>query len=509
MKKIIYTAFATLLISVVIQQRLVAQPAFITDSLDAYVNRALQQWQIPGLAVAVVKDGKIVLAKGFGVSNVETNQKVDEYTLFQIASNSKAFTGTAISMLNYQKRLSLDTTVTTYLKDFKLYDACATQQATVRDLLCHRLGYSTFQGDFLHWGSNLTRKEAVYNLRNLQPQYKFRYQYGYTNMGFVAAGEIVKAVTDTTWDDYITNNFFKPLQMKHTTVSFKELTTDKNACKPYTLVDNKLTLLPYTNIENIGACASINSCVSDMANWLLMQLDSGRFNGSTIVPWAALAETRKSQMIVGDVNSRIFPTKHFTTYGLGWELYDYNGKKVCEHGGGANGFVTKTKFIPEMGLGVIVYTNTDANSLYEALTTQIIDAYMALPYRNYSDLYLNRYKAGAAQDSIEFAGYKAIVNKKNKTSLKLKDYTGKYSNSFYGTIEIKEEKGQLNIYFSHHPDNIGQLQYMEDYKFLCTYTDVTCGVKVTPFIVEKDKVKSVSISVADFIDPNAYEFTKQ
>ena len=509
MKKIFATVIAGLLLNLPLTLPVAAQPAFITDSLDAYVNRAMQQWQVPGLAVAVVKDGKIVVAKGYGVSNVETKQKVDEFTLFQIASNSKAFTGTAISLLNYQKRLLLDTTVTSYLKDFKLYDDCATQQATVRDLLCHRLGYATFQGDFLHWGSNLSRKEVVYNWRTLKPVYKFRYTYGYTNMGFVTAGEIIKAVTDTTWDDYITVHFFKPLQMKHTNVSFSELTNDKNACKAYTLVDNKLTLLPYTNIDNIGACASINSCISDMANWLLMQLDSGRFNGTTVVPWPVLAETRNSQMVIGDVSSRMFPSKHFTTYGLGWQLYDYNGKKICENGGGANGFVTKTKFIPELGLGVIVYTNTDANSLYEALTTQIIDAYMQLPYRNYSDIYLNRNNAGVAQDSTELAGYRATVAKKNTPDLKLKDYTGKYNNSFYGEIEVREENGQLNIYFSHHPNNIGQLQLLEGNKFLCTYTDVTCGVKVTPFTVEKNKVKSVTISVADFIDPLPYEFTKQ
>jgi CubicO group peptidase (beta-lactamase class C family) len=509
MKNILNSILVALVISFQFSQQAKAQPSFIADSMDTYINRAMAQWQVPGLAVAVVKDGKVVVAKGYGVSNIETQQKVDELTLFQIASNTKAFTGTAISMLNFQKRLSLDTTVTAYLKDFKLYDECATQQATVRDLLCHRLGYATFQGDFLHWGSNLTRSELVYNFRNLKPEYKFRYHYGYTNMGFVTAGEIIKVVTDTTWDDYITAHFFKPLQMKHTNVSFNELTNDKNACKPYTLVDNKLTLLPYTNIDNIGACASINSCVSDMANWLLMQLDSGRFNGSTVVPWAALAETRNSQMIIGDVYSRMFPAKHFTTYGLGWQLYDYNGKKVCEHGGGANGFVTKTKFIPELGLGVIVYTNTDANSLYEALTTQIIDAYMQLPYRNYSDIYLNRYNTGVAQDSTELAGYRAIVAKKNKPEMRLKDFTGKYNNSFYGDLEIKEEKGQLNIYFSHHPDNIGQLQYMDGNKFLCTYTDVTCGVKVTPFTIEKNKVKSVTITVADFIDPFPYEFLKK
>jgi CubicO group peptidase (beta-lactamase class C family) len=489
-------------------QLAVAQPAFIKDSLDTYINRAMQQWQVPGLAVAIVKDGKVVLAKGYGVKDLKSNAKVDEYTLFQIASNTKAFTGTSIALLNYQKRISLDEKVTHYMPAFKLYDDCSTSLCTVRDLLCHRLGFETFQGDFLHWGSNLSRKQLIDNWHTLKPALPFRYAYGYCNMGFVTAGELIPLVTDTSWDDYVRVHFFEPLQMKHTNVVFSQLVNDKNACKPYTLVDNKLVEMPYTNIENLGPCASINSCVSDMANWLLMQLDSGRFNGSRIIPWQALNETRTSQMNVGDVNSKLFPSKHFTTYGLGWEMYDYNGKKVIEHGGGANGFVTKTKFIPELGLGVIVYTNTDANSLYEALAVQIIDAYMNLPYRNISDLYYARFKQFTDGDNAELASYRAIVAQKNKPTVDLKSFTGKYHNSFYGDLEIKLEKNELNIYFSHHPNNIGHLAYMKENKFLCTYTDVTCGVKVTPFKIEDGKVKSVTISVADFIDPFTYEFEK-
>ncbi|MEO8150053.1 MAG: serine hydrolase [Bacteroidia bacterium] len=486
-----------------------AQPAFITDSLDAYISRAMQQWQVPGLAVAIVKDGKVVLAKGYGVKDLKSNQKVDEYTLFQIASNTKAFTGTSIALLDNQKRISLDEKVTHYMPDFKLYDDCSTSLCTVRDLLCHRLGFETFQGDFLHWGCNLSRKELITNLRTLKPLLNFRYQYGYTNMGFVTAGELIPIVTDTSWEDFVRIHFFEPLQMKHTTTDFSKLVNDKNACKPYTLVDNKLVEMPYTGIENIGPCASINSCVSDMANWLIMQLDSGRFNGNRVIPWQALNETRTSQMNVGDVNSRLFPSKHFTTYGLGWEMYDYNGKKVIEHGGGANGFVTKTKFIPELGLGVIVYTNTDANSLYEALTVQVIDAYLGVPYRNISDLYYGRYKSFIDGENGQIASNRAIVAKDNKPELDLKNYTGTYHNSFYGDLEIKLEKNQLNIYFSHHPNNIGYLAYMNENKFLCTYSDVTCGVKVTPFKVENGKVKSVTIGVADFIDPYGYEFEKR
>lgn len=486
-----------------------AQPIFVKDSLNAYIQNAMQQWQVPGMAVAIVKDGKIVLTNGYGVTNIETKKPVDAYTLFQIASNSKAFTGTAIAWLDYEKKIGLDSLVTTYLKDFKLYDKTSTQLCTVRDLLCHRLGYETFQGDFLHWGSNLSRKQLIANWQNLPTKFPFRYKYGYCNMGFVVAGEVIKAATDTSWEDFLQSRFFNAMQFTHTNTSYKQLTTDNNVCTPYTLVNNKLTAVPHVNIENIGPCASINSCVADMAQWLLLQLDSGRLNGKQIIPWPVLRETQMSQMVEGDIHSKLFPAKHFNTYGLGWAMYDYHGVKVIEHGGGANGFVTKTKFIPELNLGVIVYTNTDANSLYEALATQIIDAYMQLPYRNYSNLYYQRYRKSTQNDLDSIKAWQSLVDKQNTPPLPLNDYTGTYLNKFYGKAVVSYQKGKLMLRLEHHSNNIGLLQYMDANNFLCTYSDVTCGVIPTPFKTSNGKVTSVIVKVNDFIDYDAYEFVKQ
>ena len=325
---------------------LMAQPAFIRDSLDAYVNREMKRWQIPGLAIAVVKDGKVVVCKGYGVKEAGKSAPVDEYSLFQIASNSKAFTGTAIAQLNYEKRLSLDEKVTTYLPYFKLYEPTSTQLCTVRDLLCHRIGLATFQGDFLNWGSDLSRREIVEHLQFTKPIHPFRYKYGYCNAAFITAGEIIKAVTDTSWDDFINYRYFKPLEMKHTNSAYLTMLNDNNACKPHTLVNNELKVMGLTNIDNMSSSAAINSCTHDMANWLLLQLDSGKFNGKRIIPYTVLAETRKSNMVAADVNSKIYKTKHFSNYGLGWYSYDYEARRIWEHSGGANGFVGES-----LGLG--------------------------------------------------------------------------------------------------------------------------------------------------------------
>ncbi len=485
-----------------------AQPLFIKDSLDIFINREMKRWQVPGLAIAIIKDGRVVLAKGYGVKRSGGNEPVNELTLFQIASNTKAFTGTAVALLHQQKKLSLEAKVTTYMPDFRLYEEDYTRQCTVRDLLCHRIGLQTFQGDFLNWGSNLSRKEIIHKLRDTRPVHPFRYKYGYCNAGFITAGELIPVITDTSWDDYIRYKFFEPLGMRHTNVSYKALVKDPNACAPHTLVDEKLVVMPHTNIENMGPAASVNSCVADMANWLLMQLDSGRFNGKQVVPFSVLAETRKSNTIVSDAGSRLFPGKHFVTYGLGWQSYDYAGRRIFEHGGGANGFVTKTEFIPEENLGVIVYTNTDANSLYDALVKQVIEAYFGLPYRNLSEKYYRSFAAAADAEKKELDSLRSVVAAKNKPPFDLGRYAGRYHNPFYGEIEIKLEKGALNLYFSHHPANIGRLAYLSGQTFLCTYTDVTCGIQQIPFKINDGQVTGVTIKVNDFIDYLSYDFEK-
>jgi CubicO group peptidase (beta-lactamase class C family) len=242
-----------------------AQPAFINDSLDTYIQREMKRWNIPGLSVAIVKDGKVLLTKGYGVREHGKPAKVNEYTLFQIASNSKAFTGTAIAMLDAEKRVKLDEKVTTYLPWFRLYDAGSTAQCTVRDLLCHRIGLQTFQGDFLNWGSTLSRKQIIERMALTRPVYPFRYTYGYCNAGYITAGEIIPQVTDTTWDDFVYHRFFKPLKMVHTNTSYTAMLNDTNACTPHTLVKGNITTMPLANIDNMAASAAVNSCVADMS----------------------------------------------------------------------------------------------------------------------------------------------------------------------------------------------------------------------------------------------------
>lgn len=485
-----------------------AQPAFIKDSLDTYINREMKRWQIPGLAIAIVKDGKVVVEKGYGVQNINKPDSVNAYTLFQIASNSKAFTGTAIAMLHHEKRLKLDEKVTAYLPYFRMYDSVSTQLCTVRDVLSHRLGMQTFQGDFLNWGSNLTRKEIVEGLSRTKPVHPFRYKYGYCNAGFVTAGEIINSVTDTAWDEFLQARIFGPLQMKHTSTYYQFMANNANACAPHTLVKGKLVKIPLANIDNMGASASIVSCVADMKNWMLLQLNNGKFNNQQIIPQEVIMETRKSNTIVNDVYSKTFKSKHFTTYGLGWVMSDYEGRRIIEHSGGANGFVTKTELVPEENLGVIVYTNTDANSLYDALCKQVLEAYLNVPYRNVSEMYFTNSAKNKAEEERLQQAITDSVNMKFALPLPQSAYVGKYKNDLYGTVEVKLIKNKLQLFFEHHPNNIGMLHHIKDNRFTCVYIDVVCGVEPVSFTMLNNKITGIRVKVNDFIDYLNYDFEK-
>lgn len=482
---------------------------FIKDSLDKYITREMQVWNIPGVAVSIVKNGKVVFMKGYGVRNIESKEPVDENTLFQIASNTKAYTGTSLALLQHQKRIKLDDLVTKYISNFELYDKYAGENATIRDLLCHRLGFQTFQGDILHWNCNMTRKELIRNWKYLKPVYPFRYKYGYCNMGFVTAGEIVSAVTDTTWDNFVKHNIFQKLNMNRTTTHYSDIVNDKNACSPYTIFRNKLTPLQYANIDNIGPCASINSCVKDISNWIIMQLDSGKFEGKEVIPFAVLRETRKSSFISGEPNNPQFPSKHFRTYGLGWELEDYGGKKIISHDGGADGFVTNTTLIPEEGFGFSILTNTDANWFFVALQQQLEDYCLKMPYKNHSGIYHKQYVAQTKEDNERISKLYIQAEKNNKPDFDISEYYGLYQNDFYGKLEIKNEGGKAILSLSHQPQVHASLTPIGGNNFICDYNHPTYGIHEIMFAQEGGKIKSVTIRVNDFVDYMSYDFIKE
>lgn len=483
-------------------------PRFITDSLDTYVARALTEWQIPGAAVCVIKGGKVVAMKGYGVKNLDTKDPVDENTLFMIGSNTKAFTATALAMLDAEKKLSLDDKVTKWIPEFALDNKAAGEQAIIRDLLCHRIGFRTFQGDFTYWTSNLTRKEVIEKMSHIKAVYPFRTKWGYTNAAFLTAGEIIPKVTGLQWEEFVKQRIFIPLGMLNTLALAKDIAGAKNMATPYTIDSGRLKKIPYCAIDNLAPAGSISSSVSDMSKWVMMQLDNGRLNGNEVIPFNAIAQTRTPHSILGN-GGTIYNKGHFSLYGLGWFLEEYSGRKIVSHTGGVNGFVTSVTLIPEEKLGIVVLTNTDANNFYEALKWEIMDAYLGNTYRNYSKAYLGFYNTQQLTEQAKDKKYADSVAMKLPAALPLSKYQGNYFNEVYGNMAVVYEGKELRMKFSHHPNMYAALSPLGGNRFYAKFSDPTFSKAIFPFTVNNGKVTAVTVKVADFVEYTPYEFAKK
>jgi CubicO group peptidase (beta-lactamase class C family) len=485
-----------------------AVPVFVTDSLDNYVNRSLAAQQIPGLAVCIVKDGQIVLMKGYGVKEWGVDGKVDENTLFMIGSNTKAFTATALAMLAVEKKLSLNDRVTKWIPEFRLDNQLAGEQAIIRDLLSHRIGFQTFQGDFTYWKSDLTRTEVIEKMGHIKAVYPFRTIWGYCNAAFLTAGEIIPRVTGMQWEDYVKEKIFVPLGMTRTLALAHDLPAASNKAAPHDIVQGKLIKVPYCMIDNLAPAGSISSSANDMSKWLIMLLNNGKFGDTQVVPEAAIAETRYPHSIAGK-GGAVFNKGHFALYGLGLGLREYEGRIIVSHTGGVTGFLSSVTLVPEECLGIVVLTNSIRNSLYYSLNQEILDAYLGLPYRNYSHFFDSLDQRETTNRENLYKLYEDSVGFQLRTALPLKEYTGTYFNDVYGNVQVVQEDGELLMRFQHHPHMYAKLQSLGGNRFYVTFSDPEFETAVFPFAVENGKVKSVTVKVADFIEYTPYIFQKK
>lgn len=485
-----------------------SQPLFVKDSLENYIKRGMERWQIPGVAVLIVKDGKIDFAKGFGVREFGKNLKVDENTLFLIGSNTKAFTGTALALLEFEGKWNLEDKITKYLPDFTMREKCLTQELNLIDLVTHRMGYGTFQGDFMYWTSDLNQDQVIEKFRKLKPIYSFRSKYGYTNAGYVVAGKLIEKITGKSWDQFLFEKILNPLHMNQTVLLTKDYFKSQNFAMPHSIVEGKIAVLNEYNIDNLAPAGSIGSSIMDMSHWLIALLDSGKYQGKSVIPFNVIKRTRNPQTILGR-RPHPFNRSNYSLYGLGWVLQDYEGKEIIYHTGGVNGFLSSVALVPSEKLGIVILTNNDQNSFYTSLRWEIIDAYLNLPYRNYDEYYFNLYVKERNKRNSLIKAWRDSVEMKISFPVPVEEFVGKYMNETYGIAEIKQNQEILILSLEHHSKLIGQLEYIGNNRFLCTYSDPTYGIKVIPFEIEKGKVKSFELYVDDFIDPFPYKFEKQ
>lgn len=431
--------------------------------LESYYSASLNDWKVPGMAIAIVTKDSILFSKGFGVTDVNSKNKVDENTLFALASNTKAFTATALAMLVDQGKIKWDDRVTDYLPWFKMYDPYVTNAFTIRDLLSHRSGLETFSGDLLWYGSNYSRKEVISRARFLKPAYGFREHFGYSNIMFIAAGEIIPAVTGQSWDEFVAENILKPLEMNRSLLHVSELKNTSNVAQPHTKVGDNMQVIEWLDWNNMAPAGSLISSVSDMAKWLQMNLGSGIYRNDTLLSARRIFELQSSNTLinVSEGSVMMFPGTHFKAYGMGWSLMDYQGRKVVSHNGGYDGMISQTVLIPEENIGFVIVTNANS-SLYYPMMYKTLDVLLNNPEeKDWSKMILERVKKNEIASEKTKSETVAARNKQSKPSLEMDAYKGFYGCSLYDSLKVDNENGKLFLQFMRSPGLSGELNHWQ------------------------------------------------
>ncbi|MFN3489188.1 MAG: serine hydrolase [Emticicia sp.] len=444
--------------------------------IDALVERTLKTFDVPGIAVAVIKDDKVIHAKGYGVRSLKTQQKVDENTLFGVASNSKAYTAAALGMLVDEKKITWDTKVTDIIPEFKLYNPYVTEEFTIRDLLCHRSGMGLGAGDLMMWpdSSDFTKADIIHNLRYLKPVSSFRSKYDYDNNLYIVAGEVVARVSGTSWEDFVEKRIMQPLGMNKTAASLSRLKDKSNVIDPHAPVNGKVQAIGIDWSETANAAGGIYSSVSDMSKWVIAQINGGKYgDGSKRLFSQEVHEEMWTPQTIIPVRGSTAYNTHFSAYGLGWFLSDVKGYKQATHTGGLAGIVTQVTILPEMKLGIIVFTNQQVGAAFTAVTNTIKDSYLGMPKVDRVAEYHARVVAGNENaKKITSEIWTAIdAQQKNNTKIDLNQFVGTFRDAWFGDVTISLKNGKLMFASKRSPRLSGEMLYYKGNTFVAKWSD--------------------------------------
>ncbi len=443
---------------------------------DVYVAQVLRTFSVPGVAVAIVKDGRVVLARGYGVRRLGDPTPVDAETRFGIASNTKLFTASSIAMLVEEGKLEWDAPVIRYLPSFAMYDPFVTRELTVRDLLVHRSGLGLGAGDLLWWPpTTYDRKEIVRRLRYIKPATSFRSAYAYDNVLYLVAGELIEAASGLRWEDFVRRRILQPVGMTHSDVYHSAAGRPGNVATPHAEVND--TVRPVTPFlsDNTNPAGGIVSGAADIAKWLIVQLDSGRVAGGA--PLFQPASTRQlwrevTPEPIGDAPAGLPHLRpNFYGYALGLETRDYRGRFMLTHTGGLPGYVSRLAMIPELRLGVAVLTNQESGLAFNALVYRVLDHYLGAKAPDYVGIYgrlLQQYRTKLAGEASAAA---AARDSSGGPSLPLARYAGTYRDQWYGDVAIAEENGGLVIRMTRTPSMVGDLVHWQHDTFVARWRD--------------------------------------
>lgn len=497
MNKTISTLIFALFLSLIIK------PVFANDvdlqKLENYYLKSMQQWDVPGIAVGIVKDNALVFAKGLGLKDINKTDKIDQNTNFAIASNSKAFTSAGIMMLQAEGKLSLDDNVKKHLPWFQLYDEYVSDNMTIRDLLCHRSGLVTFSGDLIWYASDHSPEEVVKRARYLKPHYGFREAYGYSNVMYLAAGLIIEKVSGQAWEEFMQQRFFNPLKMNRTITSINDIKKTGNYTEPHIEKDKKIISIPYVNWDNAKAMGGIISNVTDVSQWLKLHLNHGVVDGDTLFTKKMQEEMWEMHTIrsVSKTSKELWPSTHFKGYGLGWGLFNYQGRKVIMHTGGYDGTITATVLVPEEKLGIVILTNK-ITSLYSPILYRTLDAFFGLEEQDWSSKIYDKFHQEEEEKTRSF--------EEEIPAMALKHYTGKYAGIVYGGLNVSIKNQQLYISFDHTKMFHGFLRHLNSNIFEIEFKEAPSLPKGTvEFVLNEEK--EVTELIIDIPNPD-FDFTE-
>ena len=442
------------------------------EGFDAFVTSAMTTWEVPGVAIAIVKGDSVVYAKGFGTRTIGRNEPVDASTLFAIGSSSKAFTATLVAMLVDAGKVRWNDPVAQHLRGFQLADPYLSREMRVRDLLSHRSGLA--RGDLLWYGTDRSREQIVEQVRYLRPSWSLRSQFGYQNVMYIAAGQLVDAQMGMSWDDAVRARLFQPLGMTSSSTTIRDLAGKPNVASPHTKLEETVTAIPWRNIDNAGPAGSINSNVLDMAKWVRFQLDSGKVGEKTLLSTGSFVETHMPHTIIrreGPARASN-PFTNFASYGLGWFLEDYRGREIVHHGGNIDGMSAMVGMMPSEDLGVVILTNMNGTALTTVLLRTVFDRYLGATGKDWSadmrklveDGQKRAKEAASKREAARMAG--------TTPSLPLDRYAGTYHDSLYGAATVAMESGRLVARFG---GFVGDMEHWHHDTFRATGRDQTLG----------------------------------
>ena len=479
----------------------------LPPGLDAHVANVLEAFDVPGVGVAIVKDGKVLLSKGYGVKRLGQSDPVDENTLFSIASNSKAFTGTALGMLVEQGKLNWEDRVVKHLPWFAMSDNYVTQNLTVRDLLVHHSGLPAYANDMLNFPpAQMSRKELLLKLKDVPLVHDFRSVYAYDNILYLAAGEVVEAVSGMSWEEFVEKRIFKPLEMNHSISRFSTMRDQPNIAYAHARRDGALKVMDTFFDLNIGdpgnPAGGVASSAADMAKWLKMHLDSGRIHDDHRLFKPAVTNELWKIVVPMPVSKEpewLKPAqKHFYGYALGFRTYDYRGYQIIGHGGLLTGFVSQIAMVPQLDLGVVVLTNQLSSGAYWSIIHQILDYYMEAESFDWIAGYKRSWdRSNARQDSIAQARQPVQPDPNIPRSLPISSYAGVYKDPLVGRMVITERgENSLHLSFAKAKYFSGELKHFHGDLFRLVYDDPNRGEgPFLSFVLHADK----SIREARFV----------